>query len=125
MLEREFASLDGFARAWLAYDGDVVVGTAMLTVVSTLHRLGEPLPIDRVPVDARVRNVYVRPEYRRRGIGLLLMKELLREAERAGVDRLTLGASDMGRPLYETLGFAPKTDEMVYRGEGLIPRETR
>jgi GNAT superfamily N-acetyltransferase len=64
--------------------------------------------------DGRVREVYVVPAYRRRGIARTLVGLALAEAKAAGVDRVTLGASAMGRALYASLGFVAKPDEMVY-----------
>lgn len=54
-----------------------------------------------------VTNVYTRPAYRRQGISRTLMKTLIAWARAHGLLRLLLRASDMGRPLYEDLGFAP------------------
>ncbi len=58
-----------------------------------------------------VLNVYVERAWRRRGLARLLMEHVLAEAGRRGITRVTLHASDEGRPLYESLGFAP-TGEM-------------
>jgi GNAT superfamily N-acetyltransferase len=54
-----------------------------------------------------VSNVYTRPAYRRQGISRALMTTLIAWAREHGLHRLILWASDMGRPLYEGLGFAP------------------
>jgi GNAT superfamily N-acetyltransferase len=119
---RELGAAASFLSAWLACDrsGDGrALGSAMLTVVPTLPRPGIPEPF----LDARVRNVYVEPAARRRGIARALMLEVMREATLRGVRRLTLGASAMGRPLYLRLGFVPKADEMVI-DLGNRPRET-
>lgn len=50
-------------------------------------------------------NVFTEPEWRRRGIGSLLMKETIAFARTEGVDRLLLHASKEGRSIYEALGF--------------------
>jgi len=101
---------NGELIAWLAFDGErgVSVGTAMLMVTAALPRLGA-----KSGLDARLRNIYVDPQYRRRGIGAQLTRAAIAEAQRLGVDELTLGTSPMGRPLYEKLGFRPKPGEMV------------
>jgi ribosomal protein S18 acetylase RimI-like enzyme len=103
---------DGILRAWIAFDGERAVGSASLMLLPALPRIGQA-----VPHDGRVRNVYVDPEYRRRGVALALMREALAEAERLRVDRLVLGTSDQGRPLYERLGFTTKEDEMIFGSE--------
>jgi GNAT superfamily N-acetyltransferase len=100
---------DGSLRAWLAFDGERPVGTASLMFLPSLPRLGV-----EVVCDGRVRNVYVEPTHRRRGIALALMRVVLDEAASANVDRLTLGTSTLGRSLYERLGFVQKEDELIY-----------
>ena len=64
---------------------------------------------------AIIQNVYTEPEWRRRGLALQLMKEIIGWASKTGIDSLVLHASDEGRPLYETLGFIATT-EMRFRG---------
>jgi GNAT superfamily N-acetyltransferase len=104
---------EGSLCGWLAFDGELAVGTATLALVPTLPRYDRKSGPDGRWRDGRIRNVYVRPEYRRRGIAAALMRQAIAEAERMCVGRLSLGTSDLGRPLYEYLGFTPKTDEMV------------
>ena len=52
-----------------------------------------------------VLGVYTEPEYRGRGCATLLMQRLLQEADRLGLNLVELSASEMGRPIYEKLGF--------------------
>jgi GNAT superfamily N-acetyltransferase len=52
-----------------------------------------------------VTSVYTRPDYRRQGIARQLMSLLIAGARAEGVGRLILWSSEMGRPLYEQLGF--------------------
>jgi GNAT superfamily N-acetyltransferase len=56
-------------------------------------------------------NVYTEPQWRRRGIARQLVIALMQWASDKGADQLVLHASDAGRPLYESLGFAA-TNEM-------------
>jgi GNAT superfamily N-acetyltransferase len=56
-------------------------------------------------------NLYVYPEYRRRGIARLLTETSVEWCRREGFVTVSLHASDRGRPLYESLGFEP-TNEM-------------
>ena len=58
-------------------------------------------------------NVYTEKEWRRSGLGELVMKTIIAWAMANGVVSLVLHASSMGRPLYEQLGFTP-TNEMSY-----------
>lgn len=52
--------------------------------------------------------VYVVPQARRQGIALALMHIIIAWGREQGLQRLELRSSDMGRPLYPTLGFKPQ-----------------
>lgn len=56
-------------------------------------------------------NVYTEPECRRRGVARALVVALMRWGAEQGVDQVVLHASDAGRSLYASLGFAG-TNEM-------------
>lgn len=56
-------------------------------------------------------NVYVEPDWRRRGVAEAIMRALLDALSARGVRRIVLHASDQGRRLYERLGFV-QTNEM-------------
>jgi ribosomal protein S18 acetylase RimI-like enzyme len=53
--------------------------------------------------------VLVMPEYRGKGIARALMEHALRYLVERGVQCVKLDATDMGRPLYERLGFVEET----------------
>jgi GNAT superfamily N-acetyltransferase len=55
-------------------------------------------------------NVYTEPEHRRRGLARSLMNTMLEWCRSQSMDHVTLTASDEGRPLYESLGFAPGSE---------------
>lgn len=61
--------------------------------------------------EAYVLNVYAEPAHRRRGLARMVMERILAWSAEAGIARISLHASDEGRPLYEQLGFAA-TNEM-------------
>ena len=65
--------------------------------------------------EAIVLNVYVEPEWRRRGVGQALMHAVLHALAARGIRRVVLHASDDGRRLYERLGFV-LTNEMLLTG---------
>ncbi len=52
-----------------------------------------------------VLNVYISPEYRKRGIAEELMKILLSEAKNLKLDFVELKSTDPGYKLYKSLGF--------------------
>jgi GNAT superfamily N-acetyltransferase len=63
------------------------------------------------PRRAWIQNVYVVPEFRRRGIAREIMRALIDWCRGQGFDSVSLHASDDGRPLYEQMGFKA-TNEM-------------
>ncbi len=50
-------------------------------------------------------NVYTKPEYRKKGIAGKLLKMLLAESEKSGLDFVELKATDSGYHLYKSVGF--------------------
>ena len=56
-------------------------------------------------------NVFTEPEWRRRGVAMLLMQRAIDWSREQRLDRLILHASDAGRPLYAKMGFV-STNEM-------------
>jgi len=87
-------------RAWLAeVDGRAVA--CVLLVWWTLPPNFDNLSRKR----GFVSSVYTRPAHRRQGIARELMNLLIASAREEGVGRLILWSSEMGRPLYEQLGF--------------------
>lgn len=50
--------------------------------------------------------VLTRSEYRRRGLARALLEQALDQVAKRGVGCVKLDATDLGRPLYESLGFA-------------------
>jgi ribosomal protein S18 acetylase RimI-like enzyme len=98
--------------AWLAVTAsspEEVVSGAGLIVRPMIPRPGPAGLIEER--EAQVVNVYTEIEWRRRGIAALVMRHLLDYTRANGLNRVSLHASDDGRPLYVALGFAP-TNEM-------------
>ena len=60
-----------------------------------------------------VRSVYTKSEYRRRGISKSMVEMVIDEAKAKGVTEISLNATEMGRPLYEALGFENNCAGMV------------
>ena len=65
-------------------------------------------------ISGYVTNMFTRPEWRHRGLALMLVDHLVDAAREAGCAKLYLNASAMGRPLYEKYGFLPVENEMVF-----------
>ena len=54
---------------------------------------------------AYIGSVYTLPAFRKHGIATRLMTLLIEEAKELQCQRILLNASDMGKPMYEKLGF--------------------
>lgn len=94
---------------WVAEDGGQTAGSAGLLLLDW-----PPHPLDPAgELRGYMLNVYVEPEYRRRGLARALATRCVEEARRMGIRVVTLHASEAGRPVYEGLGFAA-TNEMMF-----------
>lgn len=89
----------GTAQLFLAYDGERAVGCTTVSIAEDYRRYCFGTPA------AHVNAVYVRPDYRRRGIARRLMQLAIEWARERGCTRVRLRASEDGRFLYEQLGF--------------------
>lgn len=67
------------------------------------HLRGEP--------EALILSMWTDPAHRRRGLATLVIETMLAWCRARGIRRVTLHASEMGRPIYERLGFRA-TNEM-------------
>jgi len=98
--------------AWVAEasSSDVIgrVGAQLRRILPRVRDAGEGLELGP---EAIVVNVYVRRDWRRRGVADALMRSLLDALGARGVRRIVLHASAEGRRLYERLGFV-QTNEM-------------
>lgn len=107
----------GLYVGWMAHpaEGGPPVGGAGLLVRPLFPR---PEPGTNRIASGRegiVLNMYVNPEWRRRGIARALMEAVIAWVKRERLVRLVLHASDEGRPLYTSMGFVA-TNEMRYTG---------
>jgi GNAT superfamily N-acetyltransferase len=68
-----------------------------------------PRPIDVSTIgegrQGTIVNVFTEPQWRRRGIASLVIKEIVIWSRNQQIDRLVLHASNEGRSIYESLGF--------------------
>jgi GNAT superfamily N-acetyltransferase len=100
------ALANGSFQSWLALQKErVVAGGAVLINPWPSH------PYDLECRRATILNVYVYPDFRRKGIARQLMKTMIDWCRKEGFAAVYLHASQDGRPLYEALGFEP-TSEM-------------
>jgi GNAT superfamily N-acetyltransferase len=75
----------------------------------------------RGSAEAYVLNVYTEPLHRRRGLARQLMQVILDWCAARAITRVSLHASDDGRPLYAALGFL-QTNEMRLERQPLAAR---
>jgi GNAT superfamily N-acetyltransferase len=99
------AMTNGTLHAWLAAVENRVVGGGLIIVSPWLSH-----PYDQQCRQATVLNVYVYPEFRRRGIARQLMQTMIDWCRKEEFVNLSLHASKQGRPLYESMGFEPTTE---------------
>lgn len=112
MLERDMIKLDVFlppyGRLLLAGDGDRAAGIACMRTIR--KDIGE------------VKRMYVRPEFRGRGIGRALLEALISEAQEIGYPTLRLDSTrfmEAAHSLYRSAGF----HEIEPYAESKIPPE--
>lgn len=98
--DKELAELPGYyvppsGRLFLAVDDDDVMGCVALRKIG--ERIGE------------MKRLYVRPEFRGRGLGRTLTQKLIAEAKQIGYESLRLdtlpGKMDQAIAMYRSLGF--------------------
>ncbi|MCR5717151.1 MAG: GNAT family N-acetyltransferase [Lachnospiraceae bacterium] len=103
----EKALSDGSHVAILVKEDGKVIGcggVSFYTVMPTYHN-----PSGR---KAYIMNMYTDPAYRRQGIAYRTLSKLVEEAKHRGITQISLEATRMGRPLYESYGFTPMECEM-------------
>lgn len=97
----------GEAAAWLAEDE---AGRPVACGAATVCRL-PPKPFALGGLYVYVSSMWTEPEHRRRGLGGKLLDAALEYARGLGAEHVFLHATDAGRPLYASRGFAG-TNEM-------------
>lgn len=95
--------------AFLAFDGDMCVGTGGVCFYQVLPTYFKP-----TGKKAYIINMYTEPKYRNQGIATQILNFLVEECFQQNIPYITLEATDMGRSLYEKFGFAPLRTEMQY-----------
>ena len=98
----------------LALCGEDVVAGAGLVLLDWGPGRGSPNPLR-----ARLVNVWTHEHHRRQGRARRLTKALLAQARARGIGTVSLGSTEMARPLYESLGFKPYPHEMLLKLEEL------
>jgi len=102
------AFYDNTFVSWIALDNEEIIATSGLSfsIVPPLLQI----PDGKV---AYIMNMFTFPSYRNRGIGTELLNRIVEEAKQLGYKKITLNASEMGKPLYEKYGFKDVHNAMV------------
>jgi len=101
--------VEGKYAGWITADDGRPIASAGLLVLDW-----PPHPLDPACEHrGYMLNVFVEPEYRKRGLAHALVDLCLTEAHRRGLRVVALHSSDAARPVYESFGFRT-TNEMFY-----------
>ncbi|MEO8572289.1 MAG: GNAT family N-acetyltransferase [Chloroflexota bacterium] len=103
-LHLEFATRHPEIVPFVADADGTVVGTGMATINGAVGWVG---------------TIWVHPDWRRRGLGMELTRTVTEVAEEAGCRTLLLVATEVGRPLYERIGFEVQTWYQMLEAPGL------
>lgn len=95
----------------LAEEDGKCVGTGII-----FYYFSVPSAFNMEGKNAYITSLYVKPEYRKQGIGNTILKRLIQSASRRGYDIVMLSASELGKPMYEKLGFREIENNMIFDG---------
>lgn len=93
---------------WMALDNIEIVSAAMVCYYQLL-----PTISNESGNTGYILNVFTDPKYRRQGLATELMNKLKQDAKERNVNRLLLNATDMGKLVYEKIGYKEVTRQMV------------
>jgi len=96
--------------AWFAEVEAEAIGLSMAVFHRRPPSYGNPSG-----VDAYIMSVYTVPEWRRRGVSRRLLTATLDYLRGTEATNAVLHATDMGRAVYEKLGFAASEDAMMLK----------
>lgn len=104
--EGELVACGGWSRRDKLYTGGDAEGTARL--------------LDPATEPARVRAMFVRADWTRRGLGRRILDACEEAARREGFTRLVLNATMAGVPLYRAYGFQDVEPDDVVLPDGVV-----
>lgn len=95
---------------WFAEEDGQVIGTSGLLF---FHR--PPTFRNTSELNAYVLNMYTLPAWRGRGVATTLLEHIISYVKTTSAMRISLHATEMGRPIYGRLGFVDCSSEMVLK----------
>lgn len=109
---------NGFCDVILAEAEEIIVGTGVVfyynSVPSTFNITGK---------NAYVTSMYVKEEYRRKGIATTILRQLIDVANKKDYPIIMLNASEMGKALYRKLGFTEIRNGMILNTHDVAMRK--
>ena len=100
--------LNGDQTTVFAMDGDTIAGCASISYITIMPTFSHP-----TGKRAHLMNVYTRNGFRRKGVGRMMVQFLIDEAKECGATEISLDATEMGHPLYKSMGFSDNADGMT------------
>ena len=100
--------LEGNQTDILCFENKTPVACATLCYISMMPTFSHP-----TGKRAHLMNVYVKKEFRKKGIAKQMLGLLIEEAKSLGVTEISLDATDAGKPLYEAMGFGCNSSAMT------------
>lgn len=101
---------DGTFVSWLAFDGEMIIGTSGMSFVEKPPYFG--CPSGKMGL---LSSMFTNPNYRRKGIAKELLSRVVKDAREYGCGTIQITASDMGVKLYTAFGFVHNGNFMQYK----------
>lgn len=99
---------DGTATAWIIEDGEIPAASGVI-----YRQPWTVYPNNLSGMVASLHSMYTEPQYRQRGLARRVVQAAIDCCRSEGIGHIMLGASDAGKPLYESIGFQPSPRTMV------------
>lgn len=93
--------------AYLVFDGEAFIGCGGISFYQVMPNIKNPSGMK-----AYIMNIYTNPRYRGKGIATKVVDLLVTEAHKRNIQKISLDATKMGRPVYERYGFVPDDTAM-------------
>lgn len=100
---------DGSHMAFLAVKKGIELGCGAVCIYDEM-----PSPDNETGRCGYIMNIYVRPEYRHKGVATAIIRRLLTVAKERRCGKIYLETTDMGRAVYRDIGFKEMKDMMKY-----------
>lgn len=93
----------------LAEDNGLCIGTGIVFYYDSV-----PSAFNVSGKNAYITSMYVKPDYRCKGIGTMILEQIVTISVNKGYNIIMLNASNMGRTLYQRMGFVESENGMIF-----------